>query len=563
MRAGRRQFLGLASFVGLLGPLGGCRPSEDYWWKSEDGRFAYGVASGDPLSDRVIIWTRLNITALTPRVKWKVAEDAGMNEIVTQGEVTTDESRDFTVKVDVTGLQPGTTYYYQFWFNDERSPIGRTKTLPIGRVERVRLASTSCSNFPAGYFHVYEAIAAQDLDAVVHLGDYLYEYGDGGYATAGADELGRAPSPSYEVLTLSDYRTRHAQYRRDIQLQACHAQHPFIVVWDDHEVANNAYRDGAVNHSPREGDYGQRRSAAFQAWREWMPVRENEDGTIHRRFDFGDLVRLTMLDTRHEGRDRQLEHEDFRSGTDLDTDLLRERIDDPGRTMLGEDQKRWLMDGISRGSAKWQVLGQQTLMGRYFLPKEVALSVERNDGGNIASALETGREILSVMRAPSETVSALQRQLLESFIPYNLDSWDGYAYERDEILRAASDAGTKLVVLSGDTHNAWASRLTTPNGHLAGAEFGSSSVTSPGYEDTLGSAEAEEIGRLMTDLISDLKWVDFKRRGFVLTEYTESHAKAQFLFVSSIRTRGYDLISGAEVTLGEDDSFVVREPEAS
>jgi alkaline phosphatase D len=230
------------------------------------------------------------------------------------------------------------------------SPIGRTRTLAEGAPELVRLALTSCSNYPHGYYNAYAAIAARDdLDAVVHLGDYIYEYANGAYGDGTA--LARIPDPVHECLTLDDYRKRHATYKHDPDLQAAHRQHAFIAVWDDHEIANDAWLHGAANHQADEGDWETRRAAAMRAYHEWMPIRDGEDpAAIWRRFEYGDLVDLLMLDTRHAGRDAIL------PASQADA------IADPARQLLGVAQERWLLDALAESRTIWRVLAQQTRM---------------------------------------------------------------------------------------------------------------------------------------------------------------------------------------------------------
>jgi alkaline phosphatase D len=257
---------------------------------AQSGAFPHGVASGDPLTDRVVVWTRVTIPnpGEFVTVEWDMASDPGFNRIVQRGITSTSAAYDYTVKVDVGRLQAGTTYYYRFILRGVgTSPIGRTKTLPLGSVSRLRFAVASCSNYPAGLFNAYRLIAGRaDLDFVIHLGDYIYEYGEGTFGSG--QTLGRIPSPNREIVTLGDYRMRYAQYRSDLDLQEVHRQHPFIVVWDDHESANDAWRDGAQNHQPdTEGEWAVRKAVATQAWHEWMPVRENPSlGQIYRTFRF-------------------------------------------------------------------------------------------------------------------------------------------------------------------------------------------------------------------------------------------------------------------------------------
>ena len=259
------------------------------------------------------------------------------------------------------------------------SPIGRGKTLPEGDVSQVKLAVFSCSNYPAGYFHVYAAAALiNGLDASIHLGDYIYEYGAGGYASEDAQAMGRVVQPATEILTLADYRQRYAQYRTDQALQQIHAAAPFIAVWDDHEITNDAWRDGAENHQSDEGDYTERKMAALRAYFEWMPIRPVATGdneTIYRQFEFGNLLNLLMLDTRIIGRDQQLQYASYIDPTSgqLDAQRFTADLTQSSRTILGAEQLQWLQDKLSQSTARWQMLGQQVLMGRMMLPGAVAL----------------------------------------------------------------------------------------------------------------------------------------------------------------------------------------------
>ena len=311
----RRHFLYTVGAAGVLGVvrLDAQRPDR--------GRqvFIHGVASGDPRADRVILWTRVEAPpGSTPEVAWEISSDERFHRIEARGTLATGAARDYTVKIDAQGLHPGRTYYYRFSARGERSPIGRTRTPRAGSVRHLRLAIASCANLPFGYFNVYRRIAERaDLDGVLHLGDYLYEYQNGRYGNGTA--LDRIPEPDREVVTLDDYRHRHAQYKRDPDLQEAHRQHPFITVWDDHEFANNTWRDGAENHNPDrgEGEWAARRAAAVQAYLEWMPIREDlatRRPRIYRSFAFGDLADLIMLDTRLLDRDEQAPSRDARRG---------------------------------------------------------------------------------------------------------------------------------------------------------------------------------------------------------------------------------------------------------
>ncbi len=354
--------------------------------------FLHGVASGDPLVDRVIIWTRA-----TPEsegevlVIWEVARDPEFTSIVNSGEGTTDASVDYTVKVDVDGLDAGTDYYYRFMVGDNTSTMAKTRTAPMGANAEATFAVVSCANYPAGFFNVYREVANQDIDAVLHLGDYLYEYGMGGYATDRAEEFGRVPQPEHEILNLDDYRTRYAQYHTDTDLQAAHAAHPFIVVWDDHEVANDTWREGAENHDPEtEGSFSERKAQAIQAWYEWLPVRPpaNAQEIIYRKLPYGDLVDLLMLDTRVIARDEQNTYPDFLNGDIIDVDATRAAINDGNRTLMGAEQMGWLKGHLTNSSARWQVLGQQVLMARLHLPSPIMEALDPSIAGD--DAVEKG-----------------------------------------------------------------------------------------------------------------------------------------------------------------------------
>ena len=280
---------------------------------AKDGAaFRHGVGSGDPLQDRVILWTRI-----TPSGAGEVAYSWSLNPLdrraggAKRGQGITGVDRDYTVKVDVSGLDPGRAYSFQFESGGVKSPVGRTRTLPDGPTKDAVLAVCTCALYPNGYFNAYGAIAALPrVDAIVHLGDYIYEYGGPGSYGMDSVVAGERPhDPPHECLNLGDYRRRHAQYKTDPQLQAAHARAPWIVVWDDHETANDSWMGGAENHQPAtEGDWNARKAAAIKAYYEWMPIREPAGGgfSINRSFDFGDLASLFMLETRLTARDHQL-----------------------------------------------------------------------------------------------------------------------------------------------------------------------------------------------------------------------------------------------------------------
>ena len=505
-------------------------------------RFNHGVASGDPLSDRVVIWTRI-----TPyqafngqhKILWLVATDAQCQQVVGSGMATTDASRDYTIKLDVTGLHPGQTYYYCSYSQNHRSPVGRMRTLPVGPVSEFNMAVVSCSNYPAGYFHVYGEIAARDdLHAVLHLGDYIYEYGADGYASEDATALDRVSQPATELLTLSDYRTRYAQYRSDPQLQAAHGRHSFICVWDDHEVTNDTWREGAENHNPGEGDFFARRAQALQAYYEWIPVREPEDGdrlSIYRQFSIGELLDLYMLDTRLIGRDQQLNYANyFTSSGGFDAAAFQADLTNPERTLLGLEQRQWLQQRMAQSQATWQVLGQQVLMGRMNLPAPVATQqISFSDYQQLAYLAQTNPGALS-----PEQLAILQAP----FIPYNLDAWDGYFVEREIVLETALSLDKNLVVLAGDTHNAWANNLQTVQGVDVGVELATSSVSSPGLEAFFPAEDPDALSAGVTQIIEPLHYANLQHRGYLVARFSATECRGEYRFVNTVKSETYQLL---------------------
>jgi len=535
--------------------------------------FGHGIASGDPLADRVIIWTRVtpdNANGTEARVDWKVASDQAMTNIVNSGTVVTDGNRDFTVKVDVDGLTADTTYYYQFsGKNGEQTistDVGTTRTLPTGSVDNVKLAVCSCANFPYGTFNVYKEIANSEADVVLHLGDYIYEYQDGVYPAADDVASGRQQEVGGEILTLEQYRARYSLYRRDADLQAAHAAKPFICVWDDHELANDTYKDGAENHNDGEGEFADRQQAAIQAYHEWLPIRSGDDkAKIYRSFDFGDLLSLHMLDTRMIARDKPLSYSDYLTQTGINADAFETDLGDKNRTLLGAEQQQQLIGSMIRSGAKWQVLGQQVLMGRIFIPQELLLglgTIEQtiSAGGDATAAQAQTEALLGELATikgrilagdPTVTPEESERVVAGSSAPYNLDAWDGYFPAREEILRRARILGKKLVVLAGDTHNAWASELYEADdaGNVlrgaapVGVEFATASVTSPGFETYVGfgdnALKQAQFEGAVTTLVDDLKYINAADRGYMLVEITPEKASSEWRFVDSVDTTTY------------------------
>ncbi|MEO3683014.1 alkaline phosphatase D family protein [Shewanella vesiculosa] len=553
----RRDFLamsakGVGAVVVSYG-LMGCGSDDD---DSVSAQFLQGVASGDPATDAVILWTRVTPDVdAEVTVSWEVATDSKFTQLVTNGQMTTTKDRDYTVKVDAVGLEAGQQYFYRFKAGDTVSEIGQTRTLPEGSVASVKLAVMSCANFPAGYFNVYEMAAQQDdLDAVVHLGDYLYEYARGEYASEHAVELGREVLPAGELFLLEDYRTRYSQYRSDASLQKLHAKVPFITVWDDHEVANDTWKDGAENHNDGEGDFDLRKQAALQAYFEWLPIRPWSEGNheeIYRSFNFGNLVDLHMLDTRVLARDKQLEYSQYIDATTgaFNSATFLTDVTDTNRTLLGQTQLLWLQQTLLQSTAKWQVLGQQVLMAKMLMPAAIATQqmsipqfaelagIAQLAGRAQASDPTLTAEELAYLQANQARLTPEVMALLQlPAIPYNLDAWDGYAYEREVILATAKSLNHNLVVIAGDTHNAWASELTDSGGDVVGIEFATSSVSSPGLEYYLGLSDAEmpSTEAAIVSLIADLKYANLKDRGYLLLSFTQDEVRSDWQYVDTI-----------------------------
>lgn len=528
----RRRFLAAASLtLGALALRG--FPVQ----AAAAAHFTHGVASGDPLADRVILWTRVlpgDGRATELAVQWEIAADEQFAQVVSSGVTSTSSAQDYTVKVDAAGLQPGTAYYYRFSALGVYSGVGRTRTLAGRGAGQLRFAVVSCSNYPQGFFHVYRELAAAELDAVLHLGDYIYEYADGGYANPVMLEQGRHVDPLHEIVSLEDYRTRYGLYRSDLDLQAVHQAHPFICVWDDHEITNNTWREGAENHDLGEGEFADRRRAAIQAFHEWLPIREQaslEEGIIYRSFDFGDLASLIMLDTRLVGRDEQLSHE-------MNIDTLRSALASQSRSIMGSAQEQWLEQELARSAAAgipWQLLGQQLLMGKLNVPQ---FDDEDFDPAQ-RDAVLSGRY-------------GLLRTRGRQGLPFNLDAWDGYPANRRRALSAFADHATNVVVLAGDTHSSWAFNLANDAGDPVAVEIGTPSVTSPGFENFLPLPEELVVDATM-QASPELVYMKPLGRGWVALEVTRERVSATWHFVSSVTQAEYVVTTGArlEVQAGE------------
>jgi alkaline phosphatase D len=487
--------------------------------------FTHNVASGDPRARSMTLWTRyVPEPGRSARLSFEVSRNAGFGGIVTTGETIAEADRDHCAKAAVEGLEPGQRYFYRFRDAAGRfSPVGRTRTLPEGRVRRFRIAVFSCANLPGGWFNAYaHAAARDDIDLVLHLGDYFYEYQEGRYPRGAPSLPGRLLDPQNEVVHLADYRLRYAAYRADPDLQRLHQMFPMVTMWDDHESANNSWSGGAENHQPdTEGPWDVRKAAAMRAWHEWLPVSDS----VWESYEIGDLATLFRPETRLTGRSRPPAYAAALAGRPDVMAALAQFRDGPwqdsARTMLGAEQERWLAEGLRRSvrqGTKWQLLGQQTVMGHAVLAPEVA-------GWLRPEATAELREQVGVGVAAGRLG-----------LPFTLDTWDGYPAARARLLRAALEADANLLVLSGDSHNAWGFDLKL-DGAPAGAEFAGQSVTSPGYESYLPWVDPAELARVMVAFNPDLKWAETGRRGYMTVALTPERASAEWLFLDTIRQR--------------------------
>ncbi len=542
MSLSRRDFIKAVSSGAVATTLTACGSDDSD--ATPTGSFEYGVASGDPTQTQVIIWTRVTTAASYVDVTWQVSRSEDFSTVEQSGTFTTDTSRDFTVKVDVQNLNPSTQYYYRFMVGETTSIVGMTQTLPEGSVDKASMAVVSCANYPAGYFNVYKEILKQhqteSFDVVLHLGDYIYEYGAGGYASEDAARLGREPSKGTECITLDDYRKRYAQYRQDQDLQALHAALPMIAVWDDHELANDAWKNGAENHQDNEGSFVDRRAAAAAAWTEWLPVRENtfSNMLIYRQFSFGDLINLMMLDTRLVGRDQPLDYFSLNAPTMDAIGGLVAQSRSADRELLGTEQLAWLMNAFNSQDAKWNILGQQVLMSRMELPSSVMLAMfqlfNATDEQKMDALLAVNSAISNYLADPSSDTIKL---------PYNLDAWDGYYVERERVYEIAKASEGHFVCLAGDTHNAWTSELKDVSNNPVGVEFATSSVSSPGLEEYL-ALEPVAIAQMeytLPHLVSELQWTDIKQRGFMRVTFTPEKAQSTWYMLSSVKDKNYQV----------------------
>ncbi len=548
----RRGLMGLTAGAGLAA----CTAPESITGKNEGvlqaGAFAHGIASGDPFATSVVLWTRVTTDMDGDiEVLWKVARDSKFNDMVNSGTVTTNAARDHCVKAIADKLKPGQTYYYCFHAGEAVSEIGRTRTLPEGETESLHFAVVSCANWQHGYFNTYDAIAkrANDrpYDALIHLGDYYYEYG--------ALETARLPDrihePTHEIVELNDYRQRHAQYRTDAALRAVTAAMPLIAVWDDHETTNDSWRTGAQNHQPdMEGDWDARKQAALRAYYEWMPIREPKPGRvrsdIYRNFRFGNLANLTCVETRLTARAEPIIVESYideissEGGADK---FRKEVLYAPDREMFGADQQAFIVDNLrqsKKDGVTWRLLANQVIMGRLLTP-DFSPYIDEASLERIEQDWPEVRDFLT---------------LSKHNMPLYPDSWDGYPVARENFYAALDAAGLNdMLVLTGDAHEFWVNDLTSETGQKYGLELVTSSVSSETLTAYLGDGTADH-NLLVTQKNPDARYYNATRSGFIDLTLTPKSAAVVMLNVDTVLSRDYVLSETARFTVRKSGNTI-------
>ena len=531
----------IASLIGLAasGLLGsGHAQSQD---AADKAVFRHGVASGDPDHASVVIWTRVTASG-EQQLQWQLAQDVAFEQIIQQGSTVTDASRDYTVKVLVDQLEAGVTCYYRFLAGAAVSPVGRTRTLPQGALDRLGIALVSCSNYPFGFFNAYDAIASDaNVDFVLHTGDYLYEYGHDGWGDDVAQTLGRRHEPAHEIVSLTDYRIRHAQYKTDAGSQAMHAAHPLLACWDDHESANNPWTGGAQNHQKEtEGDWQVRRAASVQAYFEWMPIREPEwlsqqgrtQMQFWRSYSFGDLATLFTLETRHTARAEQIDYlayaDKITSAADA-SQLVATVIAAAERPLLAPELETDLLAALKSSVERkqpWRLIGNPMPIARTLVPDVVQLGLlpdpaqDPNTSDDAKALAWKGRWNL----------------------PFYPDTWDGYEWARERLYKLSRQAGAgDLVFLTGDSHSFWANQLADAKGQSAGIELGTAGVTSPGdfVSSGFGDQLSIKLDQAFIDHNPEIVWTDNMHQGYVRLDLTPSGAVADFVAVDTVLQPAY------------------------
>ena len=519
IRIDRRQLITTAAFGlgGLMLP-GGAALAQAMLGMTG---FTHNVASGEPGPDSVLLWTRyVGATGGPSKVRVEISESRDFAKIAGGGEMVTGPWRDHTVKITVDGLAPGRWHWFRFIGPDGSiSPVGRTKTLPVGNAARFNIAVFSCSNLGFGEFNAYgHAAARDDIDMTLHLGDYIYEYSRGGYD--GGAEFSKRMFPAGEILTLADYRLRYASYRADPQLQALHAAYPMVANTDDHESANDSWDGGAQNHQPDEGDWTNRKNAAMQVWREWLPVGEQP----WKAYEIGDLATYYRTDTRTVARSKPYWGGEYMRAPDPAKAFAEFRDGawrDPAMTMMGSEQESWLYRAFGRDKTRWSIVGSGTNMGRVYFPESALATVS-------PTSPQRNRDYVT------QGVTAARAGL-----PQNFDNWGGYPAARSRLLSAAQRHDLDLIVVTGDSHNGWAFDLPE-GGKPAGVEFGGHSVSSPGFESSTKGIDPKLVaaslmsGRAGGSDATELRWVDTSNRGYMHLSLTPQAANNEWVFVDTV-----------------------------
>lgn len=533
MNIDRRQLMALGTFG-----LGALSVPASASLMSAKG-FTHGVASGEPSQASVLLWTRF-VGKGDTKLTAEISSNSDFSGAKIAGEVEALADRDHIAKITVQGLDPNNWYFYRFIAPDgSKSVVGRTRTLPEGATPQFNIGVVGCSNLPFGYFNAY-AHAAQNtaLDLIVHTGDYLYEYPAGTYPSKDQALAGRVLDPASEIIQLADYRLRYAAYRKDPDLQRIHQVLPMIAMWDDHEFANDAYKDGAENHDASEGDWEARKRVAERVYREWMPVSDKAYGSPRwSEYQIGDLATLFLTESRISARSKQLDlgaalkgQEDIQKALETFRDDIWQ---DPAREMIGGEQEAWLGSAMRKSKAsgtKWQVWSQQCVMGELKLPQEAINWVAEDAPAFAKQRLKVG---------------ALAAKM---GLPINFDSWDGYPQARERALKVSQAADADLIVLSGDSHNGWAFNLETADGQ-AGVEFGGHSVTSPGLESYLSGARPDVAAKALRETNSQLQWTDTSNRGYMTVTLTPEKATSTWHFLDTIRAKSMALRGSANQTV--------------
>ena len=549
----RRGLLSAGTLAGVSTALTGCDTAETGGLLSANpspatGTFAHGIASGDPRADSVILWTRITPSDANGgpvKLLWEVSSTEDFLNAEFGGTVMASAATNWTAKVEAKGLEAGKAYYYRFLLGEDPSPVGQTRTLPQSDVSRVRFAVVSCANWQHGFFNTYDHIARQDnIDAVIHLGDYFYEYGAKGFENTEMGKQGRLHQPRHEIISLEDYRIRHAQYRTDPSLQAMSAKFPMITIWDDHESSNDSWQTGAENHNPAtEGLWEDRKRAAMRAYYEWMPIRDPEEGksreSLFRNLDFGDLLSLVTVETRLTARAEPLVVETYIDDISAEGGAEKFKQDvlgDPSREMYGKVQEDFIIDALktSKEDGKvWRVIANQVIMGRLLTPDlepyvdETAVAAIEKDWPGVRDMVKLSKYNL----------------------PVYPDSWDGYPAARNRFYGRLMDNNVQdIFVLTGDAHEFWMNDLTTEAKEKVGIEVVATAVSSETLVKYMGSGTSD-YALLLTQANEDARYYNPLHNGYVDITFGRSSAEVKMIAISDTQSRDYSASEVAGFTV--------------